>query len=102
MGGKCSYADLSFITWSNIVPGILEASEAEIKQENPHFAAWMERLLAREAVQKVLRDKAILAPPEKRYKLDHRVDETEEKAVAEKQNSRCQQSCISACATRVN
>ncbi|KAI4157727.1 MAG: hypothetical protein LQ342_008066 [Letrouitia transgressa] len=102
VGGKCSYADLSFLTWCNIAPGILGADAEEVKQENPHYAAWMGRLLARPAVQKTLKDKERLAPPDKKYKLDHRVDEEEQKAIVEK-TMRCSGAtgCSAAASTAV-
>ena len=56
VGDKCSYADLSFIPWAVVAPMIL-GEEFDFAAEYPNYHAWLERLLARPAVKKVLKDK---------------------------------------------
>ena len=54
---KCTYADLSFVTWGVMAP-FLTGEQHEINfDEYPNYKAWMERLNARPAVKKVLEDK---------------------------------------------
>ena len=60
VGGKCSYADLSFISWAMGLPYIFKTDGVEWVKEYPAYNAWMERLMARPAVKKVaeMRQKA--------------------------------------------
>jgi len=57
VGGKCSYADLSFVMWYQVAPVVL-GEGTDLAKEYPNFGAWMERLLSRPAVKKVLEQKA--------------------------------------------
>jgi len=52
-------ADLSFLTWDMMVPWILDNEYAGLEVENnyPNYFAWNQRLMARPAVQKVIKDK---------------------------------------------
>ena len=53
VGNKVSYADLSFVQWERVISMILE--KAEYKHDDyPHLKAWLEKMLARPAVVKVL------------------------------------------------
>ena len=64
VGGKCSYADLAFIPWYQLVPFIESKVTEEQKEmlkldeKYPHYAKWMKAMLERPAVKKVLADKA--------------------------------------------
>lgn len=60
VGGKVTIADLSFITWQNMVPFILgdKYNAEEFKTKFPTVVAWLEKLKARPAVAKVLAAKA--------------------------------------------
>ncbi|KAL8756412.1 MAG: hypothetical protein Q9184_004503 [Pyrenodesmia sp. 2 TL-2023] len=59
VGDKCSYADLAFVPWATLVPGLLGAAdEEELASETPEYSAWVGRLMARPAVKKVLEEKA--------------------------------------------
>ena len=58
VGNKCTYADLSFIPWYTGVAMAMEGVEIDMAKEYPHWHAWMERLQARPAVQKVSQDQA--------------------------------------------
>ena len=66
VGGKCSYADLSFITWYGMV-GFLDSSGGLQKEldANANWKAWMDRLMARPAVKKTLEEKARVAQQSK-------------------------------------
>ena len=55
VGDKCSYADLSFIVWSNSIPYLFgEEKLPDFAGKYPSYHAWLEKLLARPAVKKVL------------------------------------------------
>lgn len=58
VGGKCSYADLSFLTWYTIAP-MVDPSGALSKEldGNANWKAWLDRLMARPAVKKTFEDK---------------------------------------------
>lgn len=59
VGNKCSYADLSFVTWYQMVGYIDKSGETDKAiAECKNFTAWMDRLKSRPAVKKVLADKA--------------------------------------------
>ena len=59
VGDKCTYADLAFVTWETMVPFIFgdDKRVGEMKTELPAYSAWMERMMSRPAVKKVLDDK---------------------------------------------
>lgn len=57
VGDKCSYADLSFIPWALLAPDLLGDEKIDFAAEYPNYHAWLERLLARPAVKKVLKEK---------------------------------------------
>jgi len=61
VGDKCTYADLSFITWALMGPPLLAEDKVDIAGTYPKYHAWMESMLARPAVSKVLEDKAKVA-----------------------------------------
>jgi len=56
VGDKCTYADLSFVTWAAFAP--VAAGPHKIDWEAyPNYKAWLDRLNSRPAVKKVLEDK---------------------------------------------
>ena len=55
VGGKCTYADLSFVTWGAMLPYILQGTD--LAKEYPDYSAWYQTLTERPAVKKVLEDK---------------------------------------------
>jgi len=57
VGDKCTYADLSFITWAVLAPFALGEHKVHFEKEHPDYHAWMERLMARPTVRMVLQDK---------------------------------------------
>lgn len=59
VGNKCSYADLSFVTWYELVGYIDKSGEIDKAiAEYKNFTAWMDRLKSRPAVKKVLAERA--------------------------------------------
>ena len=59
VGDKCSYADLSFITWFQAAPYTDETGQlGKDLDAMPNYSAWMKRMLERPVVKKVLEDKA--------------------------------------------
>lgn len=58
VGDKCSYADLSFVVWCNVMPSFFgDEKLPDFAGEYPNYHAWLERLYARPAVKKVLQIK---------------------------------------------
>ena len=57
VGGKCSYADLSFVPWATMVEFVYPEGVKEINQL-PNYKPWMDRMLTRPAVKKILEEKA--------------------------------------------
>lgn len=59
VGDKCTYADLAFVTWHNIVPYLTSGDKKiDIEGKYPKYDGWMKRLLERPAVKKMMADKA--------------------------------------------
>lgn len=57
VGEKCTYADLSFLGWDTFLGFILgETGEAELKSRYPSYGRWIELMMARPTVRKVLVD----------------------------------------------
>lgn len=55
VGNKCTYADLSLVVWSKFIPFLFgDEKLPDFAGEYPNYHAWLERLLARPAVSKVL------------------------------------------------
>ena len=57
VGGKCTYADLSFVTWYALQGFIDQKGELKTEEESPHATAWIKKLNERPAVKKVLQDR---------------------------------------------
>jgi len=57
VGDKCTYADLSFLSWTWMQSFILQDDKVDTEKEYPNYHAWIERLMARPAVKKVAEDK---------------------------------------------
>ena len=83
VGDKCSYADLSFLTWAAIAPNILNTTHEEIDTEYPNYGAWLKKMNKRPSVIDMLKEKEVIAPPEKRYQLDHKIDDEQKKKMDE-------------------
>ena len=53
VGDKVTYADLAFVPWASIVPW-LDSDKSIDMAKYPAYTKWLEKLLARESVKKVL------------------------------------------------
>ena len=58
VGDKYSFADVSFLTWYETVIARVIGDAFDIKKGFPNLQAWLDRIRARPAVVKVLREKA--------------------------------------------
>lgn len=56
VGDKCTYADLSFVTWASIAGYVTGEHKIDF-EAYPNYKAWFDRLTARPAVKKVFEDK---------------------------------------------
>lgn len=60
VGGKCSFADLSFVTWYWGLERIdfdgKLSLRAELEEKNPSWKAWLQSLEDREMVKKVKKE----------------------------------------------
>jgi glutathione S-transferase len=63
VGDKCTYADLSFITWQTIILKIIGYDQAK---EYPNLQAWLDRMIERPII------KAIMEEREARMALMHK------------------------------
>lgn len=59
VGEKCTYADLSFVSWNKKINRILnrhlqEDLDVDLHAAYPHFKQWYEKLLERKSVSKAL------------------------------------------------
>lgn len=59
VGDKCTYADLSFVPWQDLL-SLFHGDQVEtIARDFPNVDMWMGRMRAREDVKKVLQEKAL-------------------------------------------
>jgi glutathione S-transferase len=59
VGDKVTYADLAFVTWHVALAGIFSPPEFKDQWDitkHPHYQKWVETMLARPAVKKVLEE----------------------------------------------
>lgn len=62
VGGKCTYADLSFVTWAQSTQYFMKDDDFDFAKECPNYDAWMNSLVERPMVKKVLADRdAVIA-----------------------------------------
>ena len=61
VGGKFSFADLSFVMWYNSAVPRITGDAIDLGREFPNVNAWLERMRLRPAVKKVVQDKAAAA-----------------------------------------
>ena len=57
VGDKCTYADLSFVTWATLAPFAIGSQHKIEWEKYPNYNKWLERLTSRPAVKKVMEDK---------------------------------------------
>lgn len=55
VGDKCTYADLSFVTWASVGEGVLKQLDKfrTFEERYPLYTAWMQSLGEREDVKKI-------------------------------------------------
>ncbi|KZT01683.1 glutathione S-transferase [Laetiporus sulphureus 93-53] len=55
VGGKCSVADMAFITWNNAALGMIinDVEGLDLEKDYPAFHAWHQKLMARPAIKSV-------------------------------------------------
>ncbi|KAL4903987.1 hypothetical protein BDW74DRAFT_31384 [Aspergillus multicolor] len=60
VGEKCTFADLCFVPWQELVPFIVKDEEnvQQLAEQHPNVQAWMARMKAKSEVQQVLEEKA--------------------------------------------
>lgn len=55
VGDKCSYADLSFVTWAEVGKGIfIQLNKADIYDKYPNYVKWADALKQRASVSSAL------------------------------------------------
>ena len=59
-GDKCTYADLAFVPWINMLDSMVLGKEAadELTETLPHYKKWKEAMFARESVKTALAKRA--------------------------------------------
>lgn len=57
VGGKFSFADAAFVPWYGIVPAVT-GDAFDLEKDFPNLNAWLNRVKARPAIAKALKDKA--------------------------------------------
>jgi len=59
VGDKCTYADLSFVTWASHAYSILaQIGKLDALEQFPQYNAWLERLNSRPVVSKLMQEVA--------------------------------------------
>lgn len=56
VGGKFSYADLVFVSWQSIAPGVLEGLGRWEKDEYPYVRDWLAKMVKREGIERVIEE----------------------------------------------
>ncbi|KAF2083209.1 glutathione S-transferase [Saccharata proteae CBS 121410] len=56
VGSKCTYADLSFVPWHQML-GFLMGPDFDPSKEAPYFARWNKTLMERDSVKKIAEEK---------------------------------------------
>ena len=59
VGGKCSYADIAFISWQMTIAKVTKKEEYDV-DNYPHVKAWIAKMLEREGTRKVYESKQVL------------------------------------------
>jgi glutathione S-transferase len=58
VGGKCTYADLAFITWQDIATKVVLEPGDDLAEQFPNVQAWLLRMKERPAVKETLAEYA--------------------------------------------
>lgn len=57
VGGKCSAADLSYVPFHSKLDFIMTEAAPDVEKDFPNVDAWYKRMLERDTVQKILKDR---------------------------------------------
>lgn len=57
VGGRCSAADLSYVPFHSKLDFIMRGAAPDVEGEFPNVDAWFKRMVGRDAVRKVLRER---------------------------------------------
>ena len=57
VGSKCSAADLSYVPFHSKLDFIMRDAKPDVEKEFPNVDAWFKRMVEREAVRKMMRDR---------------------------------------------
>lgn len=55
VGDRCSYADLSFVTWCHVAEGIFkQLGRSDVSEKYPRYASWLEAMGRRASVKETV------------------------------------------------
>lgn len=54
VGGRCSYADISFVVWQLVITRIVQKEDGYDVENYPQVKSWLDRMMARKPVNKVM------------------------------------------------
>lgn len=55
VGDKCTYADLSFVTWAHVTKGLaVQVGKADLMKKYPRYASWLGAMESRQPVKECL------------------------------------------------
>lgn len=60
VGNKCTFADLSFVTWNDRMDMVMGAPDSTPPKEFPNVEAWHNRMIARESFKKAMKTRGRL------------------------------------------
>jgi glutathione S-transferase len=55
VGNKCTFADLSFVTWNDRMDMVLGVPDSQPLKDFPNVEAWHSRIIARESSKKAMK-----------------------------------------------
>ena len=61
VGDKVTYVDLAFIPWHSYIPRVMKGEKLETEGQFPNYDRWMNALLSRPAVKKVMAERKAIA-----------------------------------------
>ena len=55
VGDRCTYSDLSFVTWCHIAEGLFaQLGQPEILDKYPHYTRWLQAMGERDSVKEIV------------------------------------------------
>jgi glutathione S-transferase len=55
VGEKCTFADLSFVTWNDRMNMVLGVADSKPLKDFPNVEAWHDRMIARDSFKKAMK-----------------------------------------------